>query len=762
MPRWYVSIDSKASGPFETADVVESIRQRKYVLVDLVFQEGGTLWQSFDEVGEFKLIFDELKSSDESRSKAGSHLNHPWVVLKKVKDSGPDKYLQEGPYSSDEIISQISKGKLQYSDYAWKKTFDKWVRIGFIPEFDRMRTLDENSFIDYKVPIPELADLDDDTAKISTEDMMKSIRILKKDETFYQNPEDDPEYVAPVSEKPPEKPIIDVEVNPSITKKLSVKQPIVEKPVVVEESEKAPVERRKYKREEEEEAPAISFSEDSLKNIFNGEFQSESKTPPPESIKEDSHIGELMKKGLKLDLKKGDWSEKTQLTREESKLEEATQVIRRPELKKETPAKVEPPKQSVKASEPEKKASMFAGFGMKKAAETSEEAGLELQKEPVKEKSEDSQAGFKKRKKKKSKKPRSGYLSMLAMFAILVIVLVGLYNFRNTLFGENGAVEKLTQNIQKAIKGTSDEPVPPIRNLVPPPPPPPVQTQAQDTAAQDPNLKSKVESQLESGANQKLPETNVPPPPPQQQEPAKFGNQKASYVDVDIRNFSKNSKVVLLTNGSVGTSILVYVSARTGEILTFPSFYREYKVVRKNSKNPELDLSSLAPGKYNIEAEIGDLKRLRTLAVKEDDFNKRIEAHLKQVSYEQQKEKKALFYGSRSLETLLKKLFETAKTAPNQAKEWASFYAGFRQSTKLSLSALVTSLNDSNRNNYAYPDEIFDLIDLKDSILKTAEELDKSIKIKKAIDTKAEQDILRELEKIRKRAAILSVRKVLN
>ena len=275
-------------------------------------------------------------------------------------------------------------------------------------------------------------------------------------------------------------------------------------------------------------------------------------------------------------------------------------------------------------------------------------------------------------------------------------------------------------------------------------------------------MKVKVESQLESGANQKLPDANVPPPPPQQSEAARTGSQKASYIDVDFRNFSKNSKAVLLTNGPVGTNILVYVSARTGDILTFPSFYREYKVVRRQTKSLELDLSSLPPGKYNVEAEIGDLKRLRTLSVKEDDFNKKIEAHLKQVSFEQQKEKKALFYGSRSLETLLKKLFEMAKLAQNQNREWAGFYAGFRQSTKLALSALVTSLNDSNRNNYAYPDEIFDLLDLKDSLLKSAEELDRNIKLKKVPDMKSEQDLLRELEKIRKRAAILSVRKVLN
>ena len=173
----------------------------------------------------------------------------------------------------------------------------------------------------------------------------------------------------------------------------------------------------------------------------------------------------------------------------------------------------------------------------------------------------------------------------------------------------------------------------------------------------------------------------------------------------------------------------------------------------------DLDLSALPPGKYNIEAEIGDLKKLRTLNVKEDEFNKKIESHLKQVSYEQQKEKKALFYGAKALEGQLKKLFDNAKLAQTQNKEWNGFYSSFRQTTKSTLSSLVTSLNDGNRNNYAYPDEIFDLLDVKDSLLRSAEELDRTVKAKKAIEIKPQQDLLKELEKIKKRAAILSVRK---
>ncbi len=771
MPRWYVSIESKASGPFETAEVIESIRQRKYVLVDLVFQEGGSLWQSFDEIVEFKQIFDDIKAQDESRSKANSHLTHTWVLLKKTKADGPAKYLQEGPYSTEEVLNQIYSGVVQYSDYAWKKGFDKWVRIGFVPDFDRMRDLDENSFVGYKIPLPEISDPDVHSTPQVIDDMLNSVRILKKDETFYEKPEDDPDFAtAKLFGLPPGA------VHQMQELEVTSVGPVDFSPAVLAKEDKTP-------------PPPPEITEDTMKLGFNGDFQAPQSrlTPPP--LTEDSHIGDLMKKGITVDLK-NDSSERNISPQDTAELEEPTELIKKvsevekPNKKKSKKAEKAPPVEKTKGQTAgEKKKSSFLSSLMEKTAERAPEPTKlvkEAQKKTQKiiksppddfansrENPEETSAGS--QIKRKSRNVGSIFMSLFSIFALIAIVFSGVYNYRTFLFGENSKIEKSVDTIQRFMFKLEEPqgevkvaPYKPATVPAPPPPPPtPTPTQAQATAAQDPNLKAKVENQLESGANQKLPDTNLPQGPTQNSDMVRPG-QKASYVDIDLKNFSKNSKAVVVTNGSIGTVVLVYISARTGEILTFPSFYREYKVTKRSSKNMELDLSSLAPGKYNVEAEIGDLKRLRTLSVKEDDFNKKIEAHLKQVSYEQQKEKKALFYGAKALETLLKKLFENARTAKTQSKDWAGFYSGFRQSTKSSLSSLVTSLNDSNRNSYAYPDEIFDLLEVKDNLLKTAEDVDRSIKQKKTFEAKVEQDIIRDLEKIRKRAAILSVRKSLN
>ncbi len=790
MPRWYVSIDSKASGPFETADVIESIRQRKYVLVDLVFQEGGSLWKSFDEVGEFKIIFDELKTADESRSKVDSYLNHPWVILRKTKDFGPDKYLQEGPYSSDEVLKQIADGKLDYTDYIWKKGFDKWIRIGFIPEFDRMRNLSENSFVDQNVPLPEIQDSNDRTLKVSSEEILKSVQVLKKDQTYYQNETEDPDYVEPLIEPAKSssaKPSADIngasEAHPPNNRDIDLSAI-----VLLDDSETPPPEN--LKKPEAPKAAAgtpseINFSQDSLRNIFSGDFQSPNKPlHSEESARDKTEPKDLVKKDGKVDLKT-DKIQQAARREELEKLEEATQVIRRPEKKIEPPIfdkkierhateknplekgfieKTGETKISSKKDKAEK-SSFFSSF--KKLKKTAKETSNESQDSETAQTAKVDRANEShqelRSERRKGRRPTSPAMMLFSIFAILALLLTGLFTYRNALLGENSAIEKLTQKLfpKSSNEQLSEGKIPNPPVALPPQTPPP--TQAQETAAQDPNLKVKIENQLESGANQKLPDTGVPQPPANTQADAQRGIlQKASFVDIDLRGFSRNSKATLLTNGPIGTVILVYISARTGDILTFPSFYKEYKIVRRSNRGIELDLTGLSPGRYNIEAEIGDLKKLRVLSVKEEDFNRKIEAHLKQVSYEQQKEKKALFYGAKSLETLLKRLFESARLAQSQNRDWNGFYMGFRQSIKSSLSALVTSLNDSNRNNYAYPDELFDLIDLKDNLLKNAEDLDRSIKTRKPIEGKIEQDLYKEFEKIRKRAAILSVRKVLN
>ncbi len=740
MAKWYVSIDSKASGPFEAAEVIESIKKKKYVLIDLVFQEGGSVWQSFDEVEEFKAAFEELKIGDESRSKAGAHLSHPWVVLKKTKESGPDKYLQEGPFSSEEVLSQIAKGHLQYSDYLWKKGFEKWIRIGFIPEFDRMRNLSEDSFVDQSIPLPEISDLDnEDTVRISRDEMMKSVQILKKDETYYQKPEDDPDYATPVPQFSRNDELEVTSIGP------------------LDDSNTVPPQIIAAKKEPggQDFSKEVSFSKDSLRNVFNGDFQSVRTAPLLEPVQELSEIGDLAHKGVFLDLKKDANEEREQRLRQEG-LEEATQIMIRPKPTPEKPTEVvTPEKQPVS----ENKSSLFSSFGSFKKLPLKKKTHHEKRKENKGESTAPERI-----ERRKKKRPTSIFMMLFSIFAILALFISGLYNFRYALFGEKNKMDKIVRVIQKDYwKRPIAEPE--EERLAPPPPPPhsiPQQSQEQQTAAQDPNLKIKVESQLESGANQKLPDTNVPQAPAATSESARVGLQRASFIDIDLRGFSRSSKAVLLTNGAIGTKVLVYVSARTGDLLTFPSFYREYKLSRRTNRNMELDLSNLSPGRYNIEAEIGELKKLRLLTVKEDEFNKRIETHLKQVSFEQQKEKKALYYGAKSLEGLLKRLFEAARLAQSQSREWVGFYSGFRQSVKLSLSALITSLNDSNRNNYAYPDEVFDLLDLKDSLLKSAEDLDKDIRIKKAIELKLEQDLFRDFEKIRKKAAMLSVRKVLN
>ncbi len=85
-----------------------------------------------------------------------------WIVLKKVQGA----WLQDGPYSAEEIFLKLESGEFQATTMIWKKGFVKWVQLQETDEFKGIFHSQEfepayellDSVLDFKRPLPASTD----------------------------------------------------------------------------------------------------------------------------------------------------------------------------------------------------------------------------------------------------------------------------------------------------------------------------------------------------------------------------------------------------------------------------------------------------------------------------------------------------------------------------------------------------------------------------------------------------------------------------
>lgn len=238
MAGWYFSVNGRAEGPVSEDVLRDGLKSGRFTLVDLVFREGSAGWTTLGEIPEFRDAFealplpktdatdpqfpdddtDEITNTDlrtrvqtrvtsfkepevRTTPPATEKFDTPakptalgkmppapaWIVLKK-KATG---FEQAGPYTEEQILDLIGRGDVEYSMYAWKPGYKRWVRIGNLPEFDRRRRDRENDPVNQVVPLPKVENFENWP---KAEDLAKSIEVLKRP---------DPRAEAPKAESPP-------------------------------------------------------------------------------------------------------------------------------------------------------------------------------------------------------------------------------------------------------------------------------------------------------------------------------------------------------------------------------------------------------------------------------------------------------------------------------------------------------------------------------------------------------------------------------
>ena len=203
---WYVShgTGTPARGPFATDLVRAMLRDGQLNAMDLVYREGESEWRPASMFAELRNVANSSVSSsqhpveNEQTESLGDLPDTPvphvqnyssrsieeadisWIVLRPHSST----YLQEGPFKTNYIREGLKKGTFQFSQYAWHVGMKQWMRIGDLREFDRRSSPRESApHVPPPLPDPISAVLLEDDGDFESEEFHVNLKPSKYDAT---------------------------------------------------------------------------------------------------------------------------------------------------------------------------------------------------------------------------------------------------------------------------------------------------------------------------------------------------------------------------------------------------------------------------------------------------------------------------------------------------------------------------------------------------------------------------------------------------
>lgn len=753
MSKWYYSVDGRAEGPVEDAVIIENLKSGKLTLVDLVFREGDDGWRTIGEVAPFKDAFAKVNLPPNPTSSPGPE-NKPepppvgsdaapfvipqvtgdgqfrfqpnpeltWVILTKISGRGDDRFHQSGPYSAEQIEAMLARGECKYSDYVWRPGYRKWARLGNLPEFDRRRKSRDGDRVPEAVPLPKV-EIE------STVDKKEFLQTLMRTQTDAPLPR--------VAEPPPPEtdgrdfteitaPQFDVEAaQRELDARITAAQMDLEAKVSASVNMPPPVGNRDIPIDVTRSEPPPSVPD----------------APPPmartESVKTVVY-GSVRVGGAAQDdgrtFVHGSGSASA-AAQDDGK----TVVFARPPGSDPMAPPLDiplPPK-----FDPDATMVQMSAAGMAQQQPVAQGEGIFV---------EDAPARF-----QRFQKP------LIAAAVMLVLVVVGLQTLDLSTDPVNDPVAEASAEVGKPdpVPRTAAVPKPRLKpaDSVVAPPKPVVTLPPAAVATPAP-----------------VAELNATPAPPDEP-PVNVskiraiapGTGKVTVLDlVPVRTDGVRTQFAVNTNAAVGSNIYISLLARSGDVLKYPSFYTTASVTRANGEIPTFDFTNLhlPPGQYRVEVAAGEMRKARAVFIgnKNNDFEASMEKHLKDISFQQQTEKKALFHSARLMEALAKALGESYFESRTDARKWRTFYLNWQRDVLKARRLLVDRVAPERRNELAYPDEIIALKIAVTKLIDQADALNDSILSNtQARDVAGAGNlaIVKEFSRIRSLAATISSRK---
>ncbi len=156
MKSFYYLHRGKSRGPISEKELVELIQSKKLGLFDILCEEGENRWKPLSEYEEFLRYLQKKPTAVRS--------DKSWIVLLRRSKKG---FLQQGPFTEDELRMRIRAGEIRYTDYAWSQGMVSWKRLGSLSAFQS-----KSERIEFEQSFPS-ADLPELSALHSLEEIEK-------------------------------------------------------------------------------------------------------------------------------------------------------------------------------------------------------------------------------------------------------------------------------------------------------------------------------------------------------------------------------------------------------------------------------------------------------------------------------------------------------------------------------------------------------------------------------------------------------------
>lgn len=197
-----------------------------------------------------------------------------------------------------------------------------------------------------------------------------------------------------------------------------------------------------------------------------------------------------------------------------------------------------------------------------------------------------------------------------------------------------------------------------------------------------------------------------------------------------------------------GRPIQVVFKGRLGQVLRNLSVRRTATVERRGIETPSLSLKSLAlpEGSYTVEVSVDDRVARSEIFVGKRDrrFLDRLEAHLREIAFESQSQKKALFYSAGELDELARELGQKYGELRSNGAAWSGFYSAWQERVR-GVHQKVSQIKGKKLEEQAYPEESTALSNALSGLMDIAAQFDLGIGQKRDIASDALSELIAEL-----------------
>lgn len=200
------------------------------------------------------------------------------------------------------------------------------------------------------------------------------------------------------------------------------------------------------------------------------------------------------------------------------------------------------------------------------------------------------------------------------------------------------------------------------------------------------------------------------------------------YLKIIAQSDSSSDPYLLIkSNAAPGQKVYVTVLGEHAEIVGPPSFYRRQVLLKKRDEDLIFRFKDVRAPKGKVQILVESAKSRKELLLflgqKGRSFLLARDGQLKRYSFQQQQEKKQLFYLAQSHIGQLERFFKKIDQGVSK-KTWPSFYRKWSKTLRRSANSKLKKINYSTRNQYVFPEHWLDFKGQREHLLGEITSLD--------------------------------------